>query len=78
MCGLYSSTYGGGSLIEMELLHDVTIDIAKQGWPGYRLAFESDGKDYDYSIKQVYGVLNSFSGKPLLIEPARKNDGICA
>lgn len=64
-CGLYSSMYGGGSIVEMDLLHDITIDLEKTQYPKYRLAFEMSGKGYDYSIKQVYGVCNSFYGKCL-------------
>lgn len=75
-CGLFSSTYGGGSLLEMELRHDVTIDLTRKDYPHYRLEIESDGKGYDYSINQVYGIDNSAYGQPARIEPAPTNERI--
>ena len=73
-CGLFSSTYGGGSLMEMELLRDVTVDLKRTEYPKYRLEFEADGKAYNYSINQVYGLIRSCYGKPIRIEQIQ-NDG---
>ena len=66
-CGLYSSMQGGGSLMEIELKKDVKLNLAKGNYPYFRLELEKSGKGYDYSIKQVYGVCNSFYGKSLNI-----------
>lgn len=66
-CGLFSSTYGGGSILEMELLRDVTIDLERTEYPKYRLEFESGGGSY--SIWQVYGYDRDCYGKPVRIEP---------
>ena len=68
-CGLFSSMQGGGSMMDMELKVDVKIDIAKakNDYPYFRIEIEPQGKNFDYSIKQVYGVLDSFYGKPLSI-----------
>ena len=66
-CGLYSSMQGGGSLLDMELEYDVKLSLKKDNYPYFRLELENHGKGYDYSIKQVYGVCNSFYGKPLNI-----------
>ena len=67
LCGLYSSMPVGGSLIEMELKYDVKLNLIKDNNLYFRVKFEKYGKDYDYSIKQVYRVCNSFYGKPLNI-----------
>ncbi len=64
-CGLYSSMQGGGSLMEMELIEDVKLCLTPKDYPYFRLELEKPGKGYDYSIKQVYGVCDSFYGKPL-------------
>lgn len=66
-CGLYSSMQGGGSLIEMELREDVKLQLTKGDYPYFRLELEKYGNGYDYSIKQVYGVCDSFYGKLLNI-----------
>lgn len=63
-CGLFSSTYGGGSVIEMELLKDFTVDLTKHGATKY----DCYGIEVDsgtYSINGVYGVTNSFWGSNL-------------
>ncbi len=77
-CGLFSSTYGGGSVLEMVLQRDMTIDLTRKEYPYYRLEIESDGKDYDYSIWQVYGIDNSAYGQPVRIELAPANERIPA
>ncbi|MBF0650784.1 hypothetical protein IR083_18335 [Dysgonomonas sp. GY75] len=68
-CGLYSSMQGGGSLMEMELTEDVKLRLSPEDYPYFRLELEKPGRGYDYSIKQVYGVCNSFFGKPFDIPP---------
>lgn len=57
-CGLFSSMYGGGSLIEMELKSDVRIrlDKARKDGYGFRLRLDNERSEYDCSIKHVYGV----------------------
>ena len=61
-CGLYSASSGGGSLLEMELQRDVTIKIRAEKYDYY--SFELDGdSDRGYSIKDVFGVMDSFCGK---------------
>jgi hypothetical protein len=77
-CGLFSSAYGGGSIIEMKLLRDMTIDLTRTKYPQFRLALETDGKAGDYSIKQVYGIDESVYGKPLRIEPLHGDKRISA
>lgn len=66
-CGLYSPMQGGGSLMEMELKEDVKLHLTKKNYPCFRLELDKWGSGYDYSIKQTYGVCNSFFGKPLNI-----------
>ena len=66
-CGLFSSTYGGGSMIDMELIRDFKIDTTKTGNSEYdHLGLVTDSED-GYSIDQVYGVCNSFWGNTLKI-----------
>lgn len=67
MCGLYSSMQGGGSLMEMELKEDVKLQLTKRNYPYFRLELDKWGSGYDYSIKQTYGVDDSFFGKSLNI-----------
>ena len=71
-CGLFSSMYGGGSLIEMELKSDVRIrlDKARMDGYGFRLRLDNERSEYDCSIKHVYGVCDSFFGKQVSIVPA--------
>jgi hypothetical protein len=66
-CGLFSSIQGGGSLMEMELKEDVRLRLSPDGFPRFRLRVEEDARDCDYSVRQVYGVFDSFYGKPLSI-----------
>lgn len=64
-CGLYSSMQGGGSLIGMELNMDVKLHLTPNDYPYFRLELEKPGRGYNYSIKQVYGVCDSFFGNSL-------------
>lgn len=66
-CGLYSSMQGGGGLMEMELLENVKLHLTKGNYPFFRLELDKDSKSYNYSIRQTYGVCDSFFGKPLNI-----------
>lgn len=64
-CGLFSSMYGGGSVMEMKLLKDVEISLQPENNSGYRLTLDCE----ECSVKQVYGVIDSFFGTPLKILP---------
>jgi hypothetical protein len=66
-CGLYSSMQGSGSLMDMELREDVRLPAKAAGYPRFRLELEQSGNGYNYSIRQTYGVDDSFYGKPLQI-----------
>jgi hypothetical protein len=77
-CGLFSSLWGGGSILEMVLERDVTVDLERTKYPQYRLEFETNGRDGDYSIRQVYGCDNSTYGKPARIEPLHADKRISA
>ena len=68
-CGLFSSMYGGGSLIEMELKKDVRIrlDKARKDGYGFRLRLDNERSKYEYSIKHVYGVCDTFFGSKISI-----------
>ena len=75
-CGLFSSTYGGGSILEMELLRDVTLDLERTKYPNYGLKFEAGGGGY--SIRAVYGYDSDSYGEPIRIDAIRRNDKIAA
>ena len=68
-CGMFSSMYGGGSLIEMELKSDVSIQLDKAHKKRYsfRLRLDYERSRYEYSIKDVYGVYDTFFGKKINI-----------
>ena len=59
-CGLFSSTYGGGSLLEMELKQDVKLKLEVKGCNGFRFRLDDERSKYDCSIQHVYGVDDSF------------------
>lgn len=59
-CGLFSSTYGGGSLLEMELKQDVKLKLEVKGCNGFRFRLDDERSKYDYSIQHVYGMDDSF------------------
>lgn len=63
VCGLFSSLYGGGSVMEMRLLRDVVLDLKITDNHGYRLTLDHE----ECSVKRVYGVLDSFFGATLKI-----------
>lgn len=63
VCGLFSSMYGGGSVLEMKLLQDIVLDLKIADDHGYRLTLDQE----ECSVKRVYGVLDSFFGSTLKI-----------
>lgn len=67
VCGLFSSVCGGGSILEMELLQDVTLKLDEKPYDYYSLEIDTDTHN-GYSIKETYGVIDSFFGKPLTIK----------
>lgn len=64
-CGLFSSALGGGSMLEMRLKQDVIIKLEQKNYNWFRLAVDNEGSSSGYSIKNTYGVYDSFFGKPL-------------
>ena len=66
-CGLFSSTYGGGSLLEMELKQDVKLKLEVKGCNGFRFRLDDERSKSDYSIQHVYGVDDSFFNNPVSI-----------
>jgi hypothetical protein len=65
-CGLYSEMQGNGSVIEMKLTRDLTIDLKKQGKTKYDTFYlELDESGSGYSIDNAYGVTRSFWGKEI-------------
>lgn len=61
-CGLFSSMYGGGSLLEMELKQDVRLKLEVKDYHGFRFRLDDERSKYDYSVQHVYGVDDSFFG----------------
>ena len=61
-CGLFSSIYGGGSLLEMELKQDVRLKLDVKGCNGFRFRLDDERSKYDCSVQHVYGVDDSFFG----------------
>lgn len=69
-CGLFSSTFGGGSLLEMELKRDVRLKLEVKGYHGFRFRLDDGGSGHESSIRQVYGVDDSFFGDAVSLIPA--------
>lgn len=66
--GLFSSFQGGGSVIEMSLLKDLTIDLTKHGDTKYDCySVNIDTRENGYTINNAYGVTSEFWGKQLKI-----------
>jgi len=66
-CGLFSTMYGGGSQMEMELLRDFEIDLNQIGETKYdRMSLMHDATN-KYSISDTYGVRDDFFGKEILV-----------
>lgn len=70
-CGMFSDWRGGGSLMEMKLLRDLTIPVSwknKTKYDSLDLYVDEVGVvDYCYCINQVYGMCMSFWNKPLCL-----------
>ena len=66
-CGLFSSMYGGGSLLEMELKQDVRLKLEVKDYHGFRFRLDDERSKYDYSVQHVYGVCDSFFGDAVSI-----------
>lgn len=64
-CGLFSSMYGGGSLLEMELKRDVRLKLEVKGCNGFRFRLDDERSGYEYSVGHVYGVDDTFFGKTI-------------
>lgn len=62
-CGIFSSMYGGGSLLEMELRQDVRLKLEVRNYHGFRFRLDNERSEYECSIKHVYGVCDSFFGE---------------
>jgi len=56
-CGLFNGWQGGGSVLEVELLRDMVIDLSKPyGTPGYdEYRIQSD-EVFEYTPNDVYGL----------------------
>lgn len=57
--------YGGGSLLEMELLKDVRLKLEVRDYHGFRFRLDNENSKYECSIKHVYGVCDSFFGEKI-------------
>lgn len=66
-CGLFSSMYGGGSLLEMELKQDVRLKLEVKGCNGFRFRLDDERSKYECSVQHVYGVDDSFFGDAVRI-----------
>lgn len=68
-CGIFSRCQGGGSLIEMELLHDITLPLNKDEYDFFSLKMD-ESPNNGYSLKDTYGVCNSFFGETATLQKA--------
>lgn len=68
-CGIFSSMYGGGSVLDMKLREDITLELKTKGYHGYRLLLDNPRRKYDHSIGCVYGVSDSFFGETVRLIP---------
>lgn len=66
-CGIFSSMYGGGSLLEMELRKDVRLKLEVRDYHGFRFRIDNERSKYECSIKHVYGVYDSFFGERIAL-----------
>ncbi|KDS38108.1 hypothetical protein, partial [Phocaeicola vulgatus] len=66
-CGIFSSMYGGGSLLEMELKKDVKLKLEVRDYHGFRFRLDNENSKYECSIKHVYGVCDSFFGERIAL-----------
>lgn len=66
-CGLFSPSYGGGSVMEMELQRDVKLSLkGTTNYDYFSLQFDVN-TERGYALKDVYGVVDSFFGKAVTI-----------
>lgn len=63
--GLYSSCYGGGSVLEMILQKDIELSLKVDNYNGYVLTYDLCGDGY--SVDSVYGLTKSAWGEPLKV-----------
>lgn len=68
-CGLFSSAFGGGSLLGMELRQDIRLSLETKGCRGFRFQIDNEKSGYECSIRHVYGVDDSFFGGTVRIVP---------
>lgn len=61
-CGIFSSIYGGGSLLGMELQQDVKLDLKPKGRYNFRFRLDNEKSENECSIRHVYGTDDSFFG----------------
>lgn len=66
-CGLFSSWNGGGSMIEMELLRNFTVDISQSSKNGRGFRLKVDKAD-NYSMDSVYGPTRKFWGGQIKLD----------
>lgn len=73
--GLFSSMQGGGSVIDMELQKDLTVNLSAHGETKYdHWGLQADSEDGAYSIDRVYGVTSSFWGNELKVIRYKKEN----
>ena len=66
-CGIFSSIYGGGSLLGMELQQDVKLELKPKDRYGFRFRLDNEKSETECSIQHVYGACDSFFGETLKI-----------
>ncbi len=66
-CGIFSSIYGGGSLLGMELQQDVKLELKPKGRYCFRFRLDNEKSETECSIQHVYGACDSFFGETLKI-----------
>ncbi len=63
-CGLFSSTYGGGSLLEMELKKDVRLKLEVKDYHGFRFRLDDETfQSMNAPSGHAYGEYDSFFGE---------------
>ena len=64
-CGLYSSWEGGGSLMEIQTEKDTELKLEYNGKIGFKIIADDRKAEEGYSLKDTYGVYDTFFGKEL-------------
>ena len=54
-CGLFSPSFGGGSTLEMELKHDVTLRLSEGGNKWYRMVIDDGNNLYCRLLRRIKG-----------------------